>query len=116
MTTARRCEMTVTATVVLAEDDGPLGGAVPFGASFVDSLIGRLHVEYGVDRHEIRRLATEVLGTFATARVRAFVPILVEKRPRETYRALRDGSGTAQSGGVRGDRLDLPAVAGRHPR
>jgi hypothetical protein len=116
MTTARRREMTVTATVVLAEDDGPLGGAVPFGASFVDSLVGRLHVEYGVDRHEIRRLATEVLGTFATARVRAFVPILVEKRLRETYRALRDGSGTAQSGGVRGVRLDLPAVAGRHPR
>jgi hypothetical protein len=40
----------------------------------------------------------------------------VEKRLRETYRALRDGSGTAQSGGVRGVRLDLPAVAGRHPR
>ena len=108
--------MTVTATGVLAEDGSPLGGAVPFGASFVDSLVGRLHAEYGVDRHEIRRLATEVLRTFATARVQAFVPILVEKRLRETYRALRDGSGTAQFGGERDVRLDLPALAGRHPR
>jgi hypothetical protein len=108
--------MTVTATVVLAVDDGPLGGPVPFGTSFVDSLVGRLHAEYGADRHELRRLAMEVLGTFATARVQAFIPILVEKRLRETYRALRDRGGTARSSGERDVRLDPLAVAGRHPR
>jgi hypothetical protein len=107
--------MTVTATVVVAHDGGPLGGPVPVRASFVDSLVGRLHAEYGVDRHEIRRLATEVLGTFAAARVQAFVPILVEKRLRATYRALRGGSGTARSGGERDVRPDPPAVAGGHP-
>ncbi len=69
--------MTVTATLVVAEDDGsPEGlpdGRSPGVASFVDALVVRLHAEYGVDRDEIRRRATEVLGTFAAAPVQAFV-------------------------------------------
>ncbi|MGY1695625.1 MULTISPECIES: three-helix bundle dimerization domain-containing protein [unclassified Geodermatophilus] len=82
--------MTVTAAVVAAEDEDPLGGPAPVGDPVVELLVGRLHAEYGVDRHEIRSLATEVLGTFASAPVQAFVPILVEKRLRETYRLRRD--------------------------
>ncbi|MGK5113923.1 MULTISPECIES: three-helix bundle dimerization domain-containing protein [unclassified Geodermatophilus] len=108
--------MTVTATVVVAEDDDPLNGLVPVAASFVDSLVGRLHAEYGVDRHEIRRLATEVLETFATARVQAFVPILVEKKLRDTYRALRHRGGTPQSGGAPDVRPGPPADTDRHHR
>jgi hypothetical protein len=80
--------MSVTATLVVAEDDGPPHRSVPGGTSFVDTLVARLHAEYGVDRAVIRGLATEVLGSFATARVQAFVPILVEKRVRQVCRAL----------------------------
>ena len=86
--------MSVTATVGVAEDDGRRdmspGGPWPGGMSFVDSLVARLHAEYGVDGEEIRRLATEALDTFETARVQAFVPVLVEKSVRETCRRLRD--------------------------
>ncbi|MBB3084476.1 three-helix bundle dimerization domain-containing protein [Geodermatophilus sabuli] len=108
--------MTVTAPVVVGRDADPCGGPIRAGTSFVDALVGRLHAEYGVDRHEIRRLATEVLGTFATARVQAFVPILVEKRLRAAYRTLRDAGGTRRSDGERGARPRPPAAAGRHPR
>ena len=108
--------MSVTATVTGAEDDGSLGGPVPGGASFVDSLVARLHAEYGVDRDRITRLAAEALGTFATARVQAFVPILVEKRLRDTCRALRDGNGTSQSGAARDGRAGGGGVPGRHRR
>ena len=96
--------MTVTAAVVVAQDEDPPWGPAPVGDHVVELLVGRLHAEYGVDRDEIRCLATEVLGTVATARVQAFVPILVEKRLRETYRALRDV------------RPDAPADAGRRTR
>jgi hypothetical protein len=74
--------VTGTATLV-AEDDGPL--EVP--APFVDALVNRLHTQYGVDRAQLRRLADELLAGFATARVQAFVPILVEKRLRQMCRA-----------------------------
>ena len=72
--------MTVTAPAPVASDI--VGGT----DTFVDSLVERLHAEFGVDRELIRSRATEVLATFATARVRAFVPILVEKSVRETCR------------------------------
>ena len=81
--------MTVTATVVVAEDDGPPSRPPPGAASFLESLVARLHAEYGVDRDQIHRLAREVLATFASAPVQSFVPILVEKRLRQAYRALR---------------------------
>jgi hypothetical protein len=81
----RRREVTVTATPLVAGD--PSGGTGGGTASFVDSLVERLHAEYGVERELIRSRATEVLARFAGARVQAFVPILVEKALREGYRA-----------------------------
>ena len=77
--------MSVTAEVV-AEDDGAPEGPVPEGGSFLDPLVVRLSMEYGVDREAIRRRGAAVLASFAGARVQAFVPILVEKRLRETLR------------------------------
>ena len=81
--------MSVIATVLYAEDDGAPEGPFPAGGSFIDSLVALLHAEYGVDPQAIRSRATEVLATFAGARVQSFVPILVEKRLRELYRGLR---------------------------
>jgi hypothetical protein len=81
--------VSVTATVVEAGDDGAPERPVPRVGSFVDSLVALLHAEYGVDPQAIRSRATEVLETFAGARVQSFVPILVEKRLRELYRGLR---------------------------
>jgi hypothetical protein len=88
MTAARRGRdarpVSVTAAVVIAEDDDPPAGR----DRVVDSLVERLHAEFGVDPAHLRRLAVEVLGTFATARVQTFVPILAEKRLRQTCREL----------------------------
>jgi hypothetical protein len=108
--------MTAIAPAVLVGDDGALGPRMQLNVAFLDSLVGRLHAEYGGDTHDIRRLATEVLGTFATARVQTFVPILVEKRLRATYRALCGEGRPVRSGSDREIRPELPAVAGRHPR
>jgi hypothetical protein len=85
-TTKGRRQVSVTATLVVAEDDGPLDPS-RLGAPFLDALVARLHAEYGVDRDQVRRLAAELLAGFATARVQAFVPILVEKRLRQICRA-----------------------------
>jgi hypothetical protein len=79
--------VTVTATVVVTEGDEPLGPPVRRDDSFVDSLVERLHAEYGTARAEIRDRATEVLARFAGAPVQAFVPILVEKALRQDCRA-----------------------------
>ncbi|NYJ07576.1 three-helix bundle dimerization domain-containing protein [Petropleomorpha daqingensis] len=76
--------MSLTAAVVIPEDDAPLAGGDPV----VDSLVARLHAEFGLDPAHLRRLAVEVLGGFATARVQTFVPILAEKRLRQTCREL----------------------------
>jgi hypothetical protein len=43
-------------------------------------------VEYGVDPELVGRLGGTVLESFAGARVQTFVPVLVEKRLRETLR------------------------------
>jgi hypothetical protein len=85
----RRDEVAVTTT---AGDDGMLHrtgrrGTGPRDAAFVDSLVERLHIDYGVDPDQVRALATEVVAGFAGARVQNFVPILVEKALRQTYRA-----------------------------
>jgi hypothetical protein len=79
----------VTAVVaeVVREDDGPL----PLGTSVVDLVI-RIAQEYGADPAEVRARAAVALAAFAGAPVQAFVPILVEKRLRETYR----GRGTTR--------------------
>jgi hypothetical protein len=85
--------MSVIATAFEAEDGGGAIGHVPGGRSFVEPLVALLHAEYGVDPQAIRSRATEVLATFAGARIQAFVPILVEKRLREIYRHAGRGTG-----------------------
>jgi hypothetical protein len=76
----------VTTPPVLAEDDAPPEDFAAETASFVETLVDRLHADYGVDPRAIRSLALQVLATFAGARVQAFVPVMVEKRLREIYR------------------------------
>ena len=80
--------MTAVVAEVVPEDDGPL----PLGTSFVDLLVIRIAQQYGADPAEVRARAAVALAAFAGARVQAFVPILVEKRLRETYR----GRGTTR--------------------
>jgi hypothetical protein len=100
--------VSVIAPVVVAEDDGaPVRPAA--AETFVDRLVARLHAEYGVPPEEIRSRATEVLATFATAPVRTFVPILVEKRLRQAYRNRRRGPGTP---GTEPDGPDLDSAVG----
>ena len=84
--------MSVTAVtaMLLAEDDGMPEGPVPGGGAFLDSLVARLSAQYGVDSRAVRSRAVEVLASFAGARVQAFVPILVEKRLRDTFRGRSD--------------------------
>ena len=78
--------MHVTITAVVRASDATPDGPTPGRGSFIDSLVVRLHAEYGVDVQAIRSLAVEVLASFADARIQAFVPILVEKRLREICR------------------------------
>jgi hypothetical protein len=85
--------MSVIATALESEGDGGPAGHDPGEAVFVESLVALLHAEYGVDAQVIRSRATEVLATFAGARIQVFVPILVEKRLREIYRAAGRGTG-----------------------
>jgi Protein of unknown function (DUF3562) len=77
--------VTAVAAGVVPEDDGPL----PREVSFVDLLVVRIAREYGADPAEVREHAAVALAAFAGARVQAFVPILVEKRVRDTYRGGR---------------------------
>lgn len=58
----------------------------PLAALFLDSMVIRLAAELGVDPREVRERAEAALATFAAAPVRTFVPILVEKRLRASYR------------------------------
>ena len=87
--------MSVTA-VGLVEVGGVPAGLVRGGESFIDPLVGRLSAQHGLDPGAVRSLAVHVLASFAGARVRAFVPILVEKRVRETCRGL-SGLGTIRA-------------------
>jgi hypothetical protein len=81
--------MSVVAVVAVARDDDAGVGQGLTAVRFVDALVARLHDEYGVDRDELRSEADAALATFASARVRAFVPILVEKRVRTACRGQR---------------------------
>jgi hypothetical protein len=74
---------------VAAQEHAAPGDPAPEGGSFLDSLVVRLSTDHDVDPQVIRRLGAEVLASFAGARVQAFVPILVEKRLRETLRGGR---------------------------
>ncbi len=71
---------------VVARDEGTPGDRVPGGGRFLAPLVVRLAVEYGVDPDVVEELGATVLESFAGARVQAFVPVLVEKRLRETLR------------------------------
>jgi hypothetical protein len=73
-------------TLVLAEDDGMPAGPAGEGRPFLDRLVAQLSAQYGVDPLAVRNRAVEVLASFSGARVQAFVPVLVEKRVRETFR------------------------------
>jgi hypothetical protein len=53
---------------------------------FVEALVTRICAEYGARPEEVRALVARLLSGYETARIRAFVPILVEKKLRETYR------------------------------
>ncbi|SFK69087.1 three-helix bundle dimerization domain-containing protein [Geodermatophilus ruber] len=79
--------MTVVAAEAVPEDDEPL--PAPPEASFVDLLVARVSREYGVDPEGVRDRAAAALAAFAGARVQTFVPILVEKRLRASYRGCR---------------------------
>jgi hypothetical protein len=85
--------MSVTAVPALGDD-----AAVPAVGSFVESLVERLCAEYHGDPRVVRRQVDAVLATFADARVRAFVPILVEKQVRRAYHGPRDGVPALRSG------------------
>jgi hypothetical protein len=83
-------EADMTLAVVVADDGADDGGAAPLVVvSVVDAVVTRLHAEFGVDRDQLRAQADAAFASFASARVRAFVPILVEKRVRNAYRDLR---------------------------
>ena len=70
-------------------------GPVAVSAAFLDPLVDRLSAQYGLERPAVRSLAVEALASFAGARVRAFVPILVEKRVRDGCRGLGRGGPVA---------------------
>jgi Protein of unknown function (DUF3562) len=61
-------------------------GARPRGSVVLETIVERVATEFGAAREEVRSRALELLSGYADARVRSFVPILVEKRLRETYR------------------------------
>ena len=72
----------------LVEVGGMSEGPVSAGASFLDPLVARLSAQYGLDPRAVRSLAVQVLASFAGARVRAYVPVLVEKLLRDRCRGL----------------------------
>jgi hypothetical protein len=83
--------MSVVAPTSVAWDDDagdPLARDLRSEA-FVDGLVTRLHEEYGSDREDLRAQALAALAVFASARVQAFVPLLVEKRLRAACRGRR---------------------------
>ena len=78
---------------VVADDRADVVSAAgvpgPPADSFVEALVARLHDEYGVPRDELREEVEAALSAFTSARLRTFVPILVEKRLRNAYRVHR---------------------------
>ena len=77
--------------VEVVERDGAAEIPAPERRSFLDPLVARLSAEYGVEPPTIRRQGAELLASFAGARVQAFVPLLVEKRLRQTLRGRSAG-------------------------
>jgi hypothetical protein len=77
--------MSVTDAPVVAGEAGPDVVGTGYGP-VADSLVERLQAEFAGDPQAIRREVEALLAAFADARVQAFVPILVEKQLRDTYR------------------------------
>jgi len=100
--------------MVVAEDDGRPGHPVPAAGPFLDTLVARMAAQYGADPRAVRARADEVLASFAGARVQAFVPLLVEKRLRDTFRG-RTGPVTAPSAQDGSAGSAVPAAVGRRP-
>ena len=69
--------MTLVLDAVRTVDEHPL---------FLEPLVLRISKEFAAERAEVHRRAVEFLGGFRHARVRSFIPILVEKQLRESYR------------------------------
>jgi hypothetical protein len=88
-TTGRRV---VSVTAVDRVETGEIPD-MPAGESFVGPIVARLAAQHGLDPQAVGSLAVQVLASFEGARVRAFVPILLEKRLRETCRGA-GGLGT----------------------
>jgi hypothetical protein len=66
-----------------------INGAASAGAAddpFLGPLVARVCVEFAADRTEVMARAVGYLAAYEGARVRSFVPILVEKRLRDSYR------------------------------
>jgi hypothetical protein len=53
---------------------------------FLDGLVSRVSSDCGADPEVVRQHAADVLAEFAHARIRSFIPILVEKQVRERFR------------------------------
>jgi hypothetical protein len=52
----------------------------------VEPLVAQLSGRYAVDPDDVRRHVQDILAQFVDARLRAFVPVLVEKQLRERLR------------------------------
>jgi hypothetical protein len=101
-------------TVVVGEDDGKPEFPIPGAGSSLDTLVARLSAQYGVDPRAVRARADEVLASFAGARVQAFVPLLVEKRLRNTFRG-GTGPGTTLPAQDRSAGPGTTVAVGRRP-
>jgi hypothetical protein len=76
-------ELVVVDTEVVS---GSEAGVPVVVESFVEPLVARICAEFGARVDEVRAQAARLLRGYEHARVRSFVPILVEKKLRETYR------------------------------
>jgi hypothetical protein len=54
--------------------------------AFVERIVARICTDYGASPDEVRAHAARLLRGYENARVRSFLPILVEKKLRDTYR------------------------------
>ncbi len=76
-------ERVVDPHIAIAPGPAALALAEP---SFVEPLVARISDQYGAVADEVRAHALHLLHSYEGARIRSYVPILVEKRLREAYR------------------------------
>jgi hypothetical protein len=60
----------------------------PEDPPYLDRLVQSICAEHAAAPAEVRRRASELLRSYANARIQTFVPILVEKQLRQTYPRL----------------------------